>query len=90
MTAISKDSLEAAHGGSMTKGGRWHPQNCASSPKMALIIPFRDRHAHLHVLLNNLIPFLQYQQRNFRIFVIEQVSTCTYIDLSGLSIPYTV
>ena len=73
MTLVSKEAVEAAHGGSMMNGGHWRPCDCKAKYKLALIIPFRDRHEHLYVFLNNIIPFLQYQKRHFRIFVVEQV-----------------
>ena len=73
MSSISKAAVEAAHAGSMAKGGRWRPCDCKSKSKLAIIIPFRDRYDQLHTLLNNLIPFLQYQRRNFRFFIVEQV-----------------
>ena len=41
---------------------------------MAVIIPFRDRDAHLIALLRHLIPLLQRQLIHFRIFVVEQVT----------------
>ena len=74
MTFVSKEAVEAAHGGSMMKGGQWRPCDCKAKSKLALIIPFRNRHQHLYVFLNNIIPFLQYQKRHFRIIVAEQVS----------------
>ena len=74
MTFVSKEAVEAAHGGSMMKGGQWRPCDCKAKSKLALIIPFRNRHQHLYVFLNNIIPLLQYQKRDFRIYVIEQVN----------------
>ena len=73
MNQISKEAVEAAHGGSMMKGGQWRPCDCKSNSKLAIIIPFRERYPQLYILLNNLIPFLEYQGRDFRFFVVEQV-----------------
>ena len=79
MSSISKKAVEAAHGDSMMKGGQWRPCDCKTKSKMALIIPFRNRHPHLYILLNNLIPLLQYQKRDFRIYVIDQVN-CSQVN----------
>ena len=69
----SWSSLERAYAWSVSRGGRWKPCDCRPRSKLALIIPFRDRFEHLSSLLNNIIPFLQYQRRHFQIFLVEQV-----------------
>ncbi|XP_072180145.1 beta-1,4-galactosyltransferase 5-like [Diadema setosum] len=53
-------------------GGHWKPIDCEPRWKVAIVIPFRRRHAHLSVLLRNLIPLLKLQKLEFRIFVSEQ------------------
>jgi len=57
----------------MTEGGHWEPSECVARQRTAIIIPFRDRRRHLHILLHYLIPVMKRQQIEFRIFVIEQV-----------------
>ena len=69
--------VEKAHGGNIELGGHWSPCDCIPSARLAIIIPFRERYPHLSILLNNLIPFLQYQRKDFRFFVVEQV--CMYV-----------
>ncbi|XP_012937023.1 beta-N-acetyl-D-glucosaminide beta-1,4-N-acetylglucosaminyl-transferase-like [Aplysia californica] len=59
---------------SIQRGGHWSPTDCRPTHKLAILIPFRGRHAHLHVLLPNLIPMLMRQRLDFTIFVIEQVT----------------
>ena len=54
-------------------GGQWAPPDCRSHHQIAVIIPYRDRHHQLLVLLAHLHPILQKQQLDYRIFVIEQV-----------------
>ena len=44
-----------------------------ASDKVAVIIPFRDRHQHLTLLLHCLSRHMQKQQIEFQIFVAEQV-----------------
>ncbi|XP_021355963.1 bromodomain-containing protein DDB_G0280777-like isoform X2 [Mizuhopecten yessoensis] len=53
------------------KGGVYKPRACRSRHRVAIIIPYRNRKKHLRVFLNNLHPFLQKQQLDYRIFVIE-------------------
>ncbi|XP_039301116.1 beta-1,4-N-acetylgalactosaminyltransferase bre-4-like, partial [Nilaparvata lugens] len=53
-------------------GGQWQPATCRSRDRVALIIPYRDRAAHLRVFLKNMHPFLQRQQISYGIFIVEQ------------------
>ena len=55
-------------------GGRWHPQNCSARHRVAVIVPFRDREAHLKLWLRHMHPFLQKQLISYRVFLIEQVN----------------
>ena len=54
-------------------GGHWSPTECSARQRIAIIIPFRDRQAHLEMLLKVLHPMLQRQLVDYTIFVIEQV-----------------
>jgi len=54
-------------------GGQWAPSDCYARQRLAIIIPFRGRHHHLNKLLQIIHPFLQRQQANYTIFIIEQV-----------------
>ncbi|RUS70079.1 hypothetical protein EGW08_022154 [Elysia chlorotica] len=54
------------------KDGHYSPKNCTPHENVAIIIPFRDRLAHLFILLPTLIPMLIKQGVQFTIFVIEQ------------------
>uniref|UniRef100_A0A1I8AB40 Beta-1,4-N-acetylgalactosaminyltransferase n=1 Tax=Steinernema glaseri TaxID=37863 RepID=A0A1I8AB40_9BILA len=53
-------------------GGRWRPTDCVARHKVAIIIPYRDRHSHLTRLLNFLYPILRQQRIDFRFIVTEQ------------------
>ncbi|KAK3096725.1 hypothetical protein FSP39_002686 [Pinctada imbricata] len=60
------------------EAGRWFPKWCFARDRVAIVIPFRDRHAHLTILLKYLIPMLQRQLLDFRIFVPEQLGNGTF------------
>ena len=54
-------------------GGLCKPQNCKTRwPKVAIIVPYRDRAPQLKAFLYHIHPVLQRQQLDYRIFVVEQ------------------
>ncbi|CAL1533248.1 unnamed protein product [Lymnaea stagnalis] len=59
-------------------GGHHEPGECRPSERLAIVVPYRNRFDHLHVLLHNLIPVLVRQQLDFTIFVIEQDLPTTF------------
>ncbi|TWW65589.1 beta-1,4-galactosyltransferase 6-like [Takifugu flavidus] len=56
----------------MEFGGHWKPKDCIPRWKVAILIPFRNRHEHLPILLQHLIPMLLRQRLEFGFYVIEQ------------------
>ncbi|XP_077983536.1 beta-1,4-galactosyltransferase 6-like isoform X2 [Glandiceps talaboti] len=59
-------------------GGLWIPKECKPKWKVAIIIPFRDRHEHLPNLLRHLVLMLMKQRLEFGVFVIEQANTDSF------------
>ncbi|XP_029698854.1 beta-1,4-galactosyltransferase 1-like [Takifugu rubripes] len=57
---------------SLRDGGRHKPGDCVSKHKVAIIIPYRNRHEHLKHLLFYLHPMLVRQQLDYGIYVINQ------------------
>jgi len=53
-------------------GGRWRPKSCLSKHKVAIIVPYRDREPHLRAFLLNIHRFLQRQQVEYGIYIVEQ------------------
>lgn len=53
-------------------GGQWKPQNCRSMFNVAIILPYRNRKKQLNIFMNYIHPFLQGQNLDYRIFVVEQ------------------
>ncbi|XP_062297647.1 beta-1,4-galactosyltransferase 1-like [Scomber scombrus] len=56
----------------LQKGGRYKPPDCISRHKVAVIIPFRNRHEHLKQWLYFVHPILIRQQLDYGIYVINQ------------------
>ena len=59
-------------------GGGYMPSECKSAHHVAIIVPFRDREDHLQIFLHYLHPFLQRQQLNYRIFIVEQYGNSSF------------
>lgn len=56
-------------------GGQWKPTNCQPIYNVAIILPYRNRQSQLTTFMNYIHPFLQSQNLDYRIFVIEQSPT---------------
>ncbi|XP_036179073.1 beta-1,4-galactosyltransferase 6 isoform X1 [Myotis myotis] len=56
-------------------GGHWRPKDCKPRWKVAVLIPFRNRHEHLPIFFLHLIPMLQKQRLEFAFYVIEQTGS---------------
>uniref|UniRef100_A0A7N6FI27 Beta-1,4-galactosyltransferase n=1 Tax=Anabas testudineus TaxID=64144 RepID=A0A7N6FI27_ANATE len=78
MTEVSLEEVERSllEGElSIAPGGHWKPKDCLPRWKVAILVPFRNRHEHLPILLRHLVPVLQKQRLQFAFYVIEQVGT---------------
>ncbi|XP_078383624.1 beta-1,4-galactosyltransferase 5-like [Oculina patagonica] len=53
------------------KGGQWKP-DCVPRTKVAIVVPFRDRHEHLYIFLRHMHQLLRWQMLEYRIFIVEQ------------------
>ncbi|XP_051796705.1 beta-1,4-galactosyltransferase 1-like [Acanthochromis polyacanthus] len=56
----------------LQEGGRYKPPDCIATQKVAIIIPFRNRHEHLKHWLYFLHPMLMRQQLDYGVYVINQ------------------
>ncbi|XP_025096876.1 beta-1,4-N-acetylgalactosaminyltransferase bre-4-like [Pomacea canaliculata] len=74
---LTLSEVMAAHP-DIRAGGEWQPSDCVARYRVAVVIPYRDRLAHLTVLLAHLLPVLKRQQLHFRVFVVEQYGTLTF------------
>jgi len=57
---------------SVGTGGAWQPQQCHPKYQVVVIVPYRDRPDHLRRFLQLMHPFLQSQQLDYKIVVVEQ------------------
>ncbi|XP_038070430.1 beta-1,4-galactosyltransferase 6-like [Patiria miniata] len=55
-------------------GGHWRPASCIPRWKVAIVVPFRNRTVQLSIFLRYMIPFLQKQQLEFAIYIVNQES----------------
>lgn len=69
-----KSNKELEFINNLYSGGHYEPKNCQPVNRIAIIIPYKDREENLRIFLFNMHPFLQRQQLNYTIFVIEQVN----------------
>ncbi|KAK3098343.1 hypothetical protein FSP39_018629, partial [Pinctada imbricata] len=53
-------------------GGRFSPSECVPRHRTAIVIPYRNRDQHLRTFLYNIHPFLQRQQLDYGIYVVDQ------------------
>jgi hypothetical protein len=53
-------------------GGNYKPTNCRSRHKVAIVVPYRNRKDQLIIFLRYMHPFLQRQQLEYVIFIVEQ------------------
>ncbi|CAF3426955.1 unnamed protein product [Rotaria sp. Silwood1] len=68
----SYDVLETQYGSDIHPGGHWFPSRCQAEQRIAIIICYRNREQHFKMLLGNLHPFLQQQQLDYTIFLVNQ------------------
>uniref|UniRef100_A0A0K0DC55 Beta-1,4-N-acetylgalactosaminyltransferase bre-4 n=1 Tax=Angiostrongylus cantonensis TaxID=6313 RepID=A0A0K0DC55_ANGCA len=57
----------------LNSGGHHIPEDCKATSRVAIIVPYRDREAHLKIFLNNMHPFLIKQKLDYSIIVVEQI-----------------
>ncbi|GFO37473.1 beta-1,4-galactosyltransferase 1 [Plakobranchus ocellatus] len=77
LTDVSLSTVEAKYP-AIQKGGNYQPNDCQAREKLALILPCRNRTAHLNILLNNLLKILIKQKLDFTVFVIDQEFPTTF------------
>jgi len=59
-------------------GGKYKPENCTARNKVAIIVPYRNRAHHLAALLRHIHPFLQRQQVEYGIYVVNQTDSAPF------------
>ncbi|CAF0914344.1 unnamed protein product [Adineta ricciae] len=64
--------IEQQVGKLLHAGGHFVPTTCRSEQRVALIVCYRKREQHLRMFLDNIHPFLQKQNLDYTIFVVNQ------------------
>ncbi|CAB0029947.1 unnamed protein product [Trichogramma brassicae] len=69
-------SIDAAEDSALrlgiSPGGRWRPTRCRARVDVAIVVPYRGRARQLITFLAYMHPFLQSQQLDYQIIVVEQ------------------
>ena len=74
LSSYGMEDIEAYHANSnIRRGGHWSPSHCTARHRVAIVIPYRNREMQLRIFLNFIHPFLQKQQLNYQIFLVEPV-----------------
>lgn len=71
-TLFSYSTIEEHHASSLYPGGHHVPSSCRSEQRLAIIICYRNREQHLKMFVDNIHPFLQKQQLDYTIFIVNQ------------------
>ena len=76
-----EDPIAMARRLGILPGGQWKPLNCHPLFNVAIILPYRNRQTQLTIFMNYIHPFLQAQNLDYRIFVIEQSPMRSMLDM---------
>ncbi|XP_037569197.1 beta-1,4-N-acetylgalactosaminyltransferase bre-4 [Dermacentor silvarum] len=71
-------------------GGRWFPTQCKARHRVALVVPYRDRIDNLQAFLQHMHPFLQRQQLDYGIYLVEQNGTEKFNRAKLLNVGYEI
>ncbi|XP_055589435.1 beta-1,4-N-acetylgalactosaminyltransferase bre-4-like [Uranotaenia lowii] len=88
MAYESLTSVEQKLAPKLQPGGQYSPRECAAHDRVAIIVPYRDREQHLPVFLKNMHPFLQKQQIEYGIYIVEQTSGSQFNRASLMNIGF--
>ncbi|CAF1264636.1 unnamed protein product [Adineta ricciae] len=68
----SFNTIEHRYEKDLYPGGHFFPKTCRPKQRLAVIICYRNRESHLKLFLNHIHAFLQQQQLDYTIFVVNQ------------------
>ncbi|XP_063614069.1 beta-1,4-galactosyltransferase 4-like [Penaeus indicus] len=92
-TSVQEGMSEAEVEATVTNvlpGGSWWPQDCESTWRLAVIVPYRNREVMVGPFLNHMHPFLQRQLLNYTIFIVEQSRDMEFNRAKLLNIGYVL
>ena len=76
---LDLDQEDQAWAGLLPPGGHFRPGDCQASSRVVIMIPFRDRDLHLATFLKYMHPFLQVQNIEYNILVINQTDSAPFM-----------
>ena len=65
--------------GKLPLGGSFSPTGCIPTTRVAILLPFRDREAHLATFLRKMHPFLQTQGIQYTLVVLNQTGSAPFM-----------
>ena len=65
--------------GKLPLGGAFSPAGCLPTTRVAILLPFRDREAHLATFLRKMHPLLQTQGIQFTLVVLNQTGSAPFM-----------
>ena len=76
----SFETMAALHP-ELDPGGLWRPTECRSRHHVAIVVPYRDREEQLRSFLKHMHPFLQHQQLDYGIYIVDQARSLPSCDV---------
>lgn len=70
---------DQAWAGRLPPGGTFSPATCLATTRLAVLVPYRDRAAHLATFLRTMHPFLQAQAIHYTILVLNQTGEAPFM-----------
>lgn len=55
-------------------GGKWSPKHCKARHRVAIVVPYKDRQDNLNCFMHHMHSFLQTQELEYQLFVVEQTN----------------
>jgi len=76
---LDLDEEDLAWKDKLPPGGTFSPSGCLPTTRVAVLLPFRDREAHLATFLRKMHPFLQAQGIQYTLVVINQTGSAPFM-----------
>uniref|UniRef100_A0A6A7G142 Beta-1,4-N-acetylgalactosaminyltransferase n=1 Tax=Hirondellea gigas TaxID=1518452 RepID=A0A6A7G142_9CRUS len=75
LSASESEVLEMVMSKNISAGGSWAPRHCIARYSVLIIVPVRDREHQVWTFLAHLHPFLQRQELDYSVLIVEQAGS---------------